>query len=320
MFGTSGVRGGLDELPPERYVDLGRAVGDVYPEVVVGRDARLTGEAVSNALHAGLTSAGCRVVDVGRAPTHLVAYAARERKVAGVVVTASHNPPEYNGVKLFEADGAEASEEREQEVVDALDGAAVEWRDWASRERAGVLDGYVDDALDYLGSWTTGDLDVEVAVDVGNGVAGRTTVPLLRALGADVVPVNAQEDGRFPSRPSEPRSEVVGDYVEFVKESGVDIGFAHDGDGDRLVVVDDGGVVSEDGVVAVLARETLESSSSDVVVTTPNTSRVVDRYVENAGGVVERVPLGGLAPAVREQAPAFAAEPWKPVFPDWGPW
>ncbi len=320
MFGTSGVRGDLDVLPPQRMQRIGAAVASCFDQVVVGRDGRLTADTMQDAFVSGLQSRGADVLLLGEVPTNVVAWNARDRGAAGAMLTASHNPPGDAGVKLFDVDGAEAGRDVERQVADSMDASVADWSRWTEATEVDGVEPYLDAAVEHLRQEIDGNLDVEVAVDAGCGVAAKTTVPLLERLGCDVTAVNAQSDGRFPSRPSKPSTEALGGFVDLVLRGDYDAGFAHDGDGDRLVVVDREGLVSEDGVVAALARRQVTSGSDDLVVTTPNTSARVDDAVQEVGGSVERVPLGGLPEAMRDRDPVFASEPWKPAFPGFGPW
>jgi phosphomannomutase len=282
-------------------------------EVIVGRDGRYTGEGLVSAFVSGAESAGCNVTRLGVVPTHVVGWAARNRGAYGAAVTASHNPPGDNGVKLFREDGKEFNGGDEKEVGGLADEAdSAPWDRWTEADETDVVDSYVEDAVSYVNE---DGLDLRVAVDCANGVGARTTVPVLERIGCDVVTVNAQTDPAFPGRGSKPTAETLGGFVEFVRGD-FDLGLAHDGDADRLVVVDDGGVVSEDAVLAVLARRRVPGA----VLTTPNTSPRVDKAVEEAGGEVERVALGTVSEETRGRNVVFAAEPWKHVFPDFGGW
>jgi phosphomannomutase len=182
-----------------------------------------------------------------------------------------------------------------------------------AREHGGPLDG------------------LAVAVDAGNGVGSLATPQVLRALGADVRALNANVDGHFPGRESKPTPESLEDLRAFVADSDAELGFGHDGDADRVVVVGaEGEVVHEDTVVAILAEHYVEASDTEdpVVVTTPNASGRIDERVEAAGGRVERVRLGalhvGIAAARRAGTDGtevvFAAEPWKHVHTELGGW
>jgi len=283
-------------------------------EVVVGRDGRYTGESLVSAFVAGAESVGSDVTSIGVVPTHVVAWTAREYGAYGAVITASHNPPEDNGVKLFRDDGGEFDAEDEEEVSRLVDGSsAASWDGWTEADEREVVEGYVEAAAEYVG--TDGGTDLRVALDCANGVGARTTVPLLKRMGCDVVPVNAQTDPAFPGRGSKPTPETLAGFVEFVRGD-FDLGLAHDGDADRLVVVDDEGVVSEDAVLAVLARE----HAPGTVLTTPNASPRVDEAVAEGGGEVERVALGAVSHEARDRDVVFAAEPWKHIFPEFGGW
>jgi phosphomannomutase len=367
LFGTAGVRGSVrDRVTPGLAVRVGRAAaseaaagtdaGDTAAdadgsdrtsgpvEFVVGRDGRETGSALAAAVTAGLQAGGARVVRVGRVPTPALAFAARGRH--GVMVTASHNPPTDNGLKLFR-DGEEYdrdAERRVERLLDAADGRPVDtderpvaWDDWGGVEAADVLPAYRRAVVDY-GRGHGAPLDgLRVAADAGNGMAARAVPGVLRELGAEVVTLNGNVDGHFPGRESKPTPESLADLRVFVADAQNDgelrfaLGLGHDGDADRVVVVDDAGeVVHEDTVLAILAEHfTRASDAGDpVVVTTPNASARVDERVAAAGGRVERVRLGalheGIAAARRdgteETVVVFAGEPWKHVHPALGPW
>lgn len=285
--------------------------------VVVGRDGRHTGGALVSAFAAGAESVGCETTLLGVVPTHVVAWTARERDAYGATITASHNPPEDNGVKLFRDDGCEFGTEDEREVERLVDETeTARWDGWTEARETDadeVTDAYLDAVFDYVGDVS---LDLRIAVDCANGVGARTTVPALKEVGCDVVAVNAQTDPTFPGRGSKPTPETLAEFVAFVRRGGFDLGFAHDGDADRLVVVDGEGIVSEDAVLAVLAAR----HAPGTVLTTPNTSPRVDEDVREAGGDVERVALGTISEEARGRDVAFAGEPWKHVFPDFGGW
>jgi len=331
LFGTAGIRGPVaDDVTPSLALSVGQAAGRDGAEFVLGYDGRVTGSGLADAMAAGLQSAGARVVRLGRVPTPAVAYASRGRH--GVMITASHNPPTDNGIKLFvdgrEYDGTE--EERVEDRVRASAGPAA-WTDWAASEDGAILPAYRAAVADYaVGHGATPD-DLTVAVDCGNGMASRATPQVLTELGATVHALEANVDGTFPARESKPTPESLTNLRSFVAGTDADFGIGHDGDADRLVLVDaDGGVIHEDTVLAMLAEHyTDRSEAADpVVVTTPNASGRIDQRVEAAGGRVERVALGylheGIA-GVREAggegtAVVFAAEPWKHIHTAFGGW
>ena len=331
LFGTAGIRGDVGtRVTPSFVLRVAAAAGRDGGEFVVGRDGRESGSTLAAAVEAGLCSAGARVVRVGQVPTPALAFASRGRQ--GAMVTASHNPPSDNGLKLFE-DGREYDREAERRVerraADPDPPAA--WTDWAGSERADPLPRYREAVVEYARGFGSSLEGLRVAVDCGNGMASVATPRVLAAMGGDVVALNDNVDGHFPGRESKPTPESLADLRAFLAEDDATLGFGHDGDADRIVVLDDGGeVVHEDTVVAILAeRYVRESQAGDpVVVTTPNASARIDERVRAAGGRVERVRLGALHEGVEaayeaggpETAVVFAAEPWKHVHPGFGPW
>ncbi|QLG61700.1 phosphopentomutase/phosphoglucosamine mutase [Halorarum salinum] len=333
LFGTAGIRGSAERrVTPELALDVARAVGTAAREAgdrefVVARDGRVTGPSLAAAVEAGLTSAGADVTRLGQLPTPGLAFASRGRH--GVMLTASHNPPADNGIKVFR-DGVEYAQTAETDVEErvAAGAAPARWDEWGEAAEADVLASYREAVATYAARFGADPAGVRVAVDCGNGMAALVTPHVLRELGADVVTLNANVDGHFPGRESKPTPESLADLRAFVRDDGADFGIGHDGDADRIVVVDaDGEVVHEDTVLAVLAeRYVRESDAADpVVVTTPNASGRIDERVRAAGGRVERVALGylhdGIA-AAREAGSdvVFAAEPWKHVHTGFGGW
>ena len=354
QFGTAGIRGPVaDRVTPALALAVGQAVGTLArtepvgsdetteshaaPRVVIGRDGRVTGSALMAAAEAGVAAAGATPVRVGMVPTPTLAFASQGRY--GIILTASHNPPADNGIKLF-VDGSEFDSDREKRVEAAVDAdeSRADWQAWQVTHEADPLSAYrakvVDYAREVVPETADGEnpwADVRVAVDCGNGMAALATPQVLRELGAEIVALNANVDGFFPGRPSKPTPETIGDLRRFVADSTVDFGIAHDGDADRIVLVDSAGtVVHEDTVLAILAAFYTRTSSiatdeTPVVVTTPNASGRIDEQVAAAGGRIERVRLGALHEAVSSLTAAgervvFAAEPWKHLHPAFGGW
>ncbi|MFW6435287.1 MAG: phosphomannomutase [Halovenus sp.] len=334
LFGTAGIRGPVTKITPELAMTVGRAVATRLQDsetesVVIARDGRETGETLASAIEAGVTSGGLNVSRAGQLPTPGLAYASQGRH--GIMLTASHNPPTDNGIKLF-ADGSEYDSEAEAEIEALVgnDTSATEWGHWGTTERLSVLDSYLDAVTAYASGYGA-ELDgIEIAVDCGTGMASIATPEVLENLGAETRALNANVDGHFTARESKPTAETLTTLRSFVAE-GAALGIGHDGDADRIVIVDsDGEVVHEDTVLAILAEHYVRASEAGdpVVLTTPNASGRIDERVEVAGGRVERTALGtlheGIA-AVRaggtdETELVFAAEPWKHIHPGFGEW
>jgi phosphomannomutase len=329
LFGTAGIRGPVTEVTPELAVRVGRAAATAADggEFVLARDGRETGEALAAGVASGLLAGGADVRRAGMLPTPALAFASRGRR--GVMVTASHNPPADNGLKLF-VDGEEYDRDAERAVEDCVDARVADWDQWGGAERVEVLERYRRTVVQYAAGHGADADGLTVAVDCGNGVAGLATPQALTSAGAEVRALNATVDGHFPARESKPTPESLADLRAFVAD-GADLGVGHDGDADRVVVVvGDGEVVHEDTVLAILAEHyTRESDAADpVVVTTPNASGRVDERVRAAGGRVERVRLGALHEGVASARAdgdegtevTFAAEPWKHIHPRLGGW
>ena len=236
-FGSSGVRGPFATLAtPELALAIGRAVGSIRRRGVVGRDARTTGYALGAAAVAGMLSSGAEVRIAGIAPTPAIAYAAR-RDDAGLVVTASHNPAPDNGFKLWEPDGRAFGMEARATVERLLrePPPLASWEAVGSASPAPhVVADHAARVLEIAGPLAR---RLRVVLDCGNGAASVGSPAMLRELGCDVVTLNAQADGHFPGRPSEPSEANLTALRKAVVATGADLGIAHDGDADRCMIV-----------------------------------------------------------------------------------
>ena len=324
MFGTSGVRGPVGEtVTADLALSIGRAVAtDGASTVLVGRDARETGRFLADATAAGLAECGADVIDLGRVATPTLARSIdRLDADAGVVVTASHNPAPDNGLKLWTPSGQAFDTDRRERITDLIETEAYQFADWdatgdrrhdstatAAHRRAltAAVDAEPIDGLD-------------VVVDVGNGVGGVTADALV-ALGADVTTLNAQPDGSFPGRPSEPTAETLTALCGQVEHGDADLGIAHDGDADRMLAVDDtGAFVPKDVLLALFARRAVAAAGGGRVAVPVDTSRCVDDAVAAAGGEVVHTKVGDVfvAEAAAEPDAVFGGEPsgaW--IWPD----
>ena len=332
LFGTAGIRGPVTEVTPSLALTVGRAVAARLDgeTVVIARDGRETGQALASAAEAGLTSGGSPVRRAGQLPTPALACAAEGRH--GLMITASHNPPADNGIKLF-ADGSEYDSTAETEVTQLVEEGPPQAgaMEWGTVEQIDPLEAYRERVATYSRGIGT-ELDgLTVAVDCGSGMAGLATPQILTTLGGDVQALNANIDGQFTARESKPTAESLTDLRRFVADGPAKLGIGHDGDADRIVIVDgDGEVVHEDTALAIIAERYVAASTTadPVVVTTPNASGRIDERVDAAGGRVERVRLGalheGIAAAKQAGGPetrvVFAAEPWKHIHPGLGGW
>ena len=261
LFGTDGVRGIANaHLSPELTFKLGEAAGHFLGDrgagrIVVGRDTRRSGQMLEAALVAGITAGGGDALLCGVIPTPGVAHLVRELGAdGGVVISASHNPPEYNGIKLFSREGLKLPDELEDEIEAFCFGE----RDWQRPvgSRVGSVE-HIEDALErYIGHAVStvecGLSGLRIAVDCGHGAAAISTPEALRRLGAEVVAINCEYDGMDINVGC--GSTNLDPLGELVRAGGFAMGLAHDGDADRVLMVDERGVpVDGDQIMAVCA-------------------------------------------------------------------
>ena len=203
LFGTSGIRGSLDKITPQLFINLGLSLATFLGnegEVVVASDARTSSEALKNALSSGLMSGGRAVADLGLIPLPAFAYATRERKSkAGVIVTGSHNPPQDNGLKCYDGRGMEYTPREEEVIEDLLFNEkykAVDWKKVSDRSFITNTDEEYIEAI--LRQASKVEREIKVLVDCANGTASNVTPILLSKLGCKVFTINSSIDGVFP--------------------------------------------------------------------------------------------------------------------------
>ncbi|WP_336329434.1 phosphoglucosamine mutase [Haloarcula sp. CGMCC 1.2071] len=300
VFGSSGVRGVAgDELTPRYVLRVAQAAGDVWRDdhdrVAIARDTRTTGRTFINAATSGLTTVEFDVDRLGVVPTPgLQAYCEREG-VPGVMITASHNPAAYNGVKLIGADGVELTRDTLDHVEQSLRDDTPAYADWETVGSDTAIDSarrrYREQVLSAVDRDRIADADLTIVVDPGHGAGSLTSPDLFRELGCEVHTVNTQPDGHFPGRDPEPVAENLGDLRAFVRATDADLGFAHDGDADRGMFVDETGThIEGDAALAALAAAEIESG--DGVVSAVNASQRLVDVVEDAGTTLSLTPIG----------------------------
>ncbi len=321
MFGTAGVRGVFNstQTPEEVYnIALTSAFTFGRGTYGVGWDGRKSSSVLARVVAAGISAAGSEAVSFGMVPTPVTAYGSRERYCKiGFSVTASHNPPEYSGVKFFNVRGMELSTEDEGRIERAL---AVDVRksslSYGPVHQWNPLGQYVEAMVGRFERRTNA---MKIVVDCANGPGALVTPRVLQALGHRVIPLNAQVSWRFPSRMPEPTPQTLTDTASMVSALGADFGFAHDGDADRLVMISSAGEVVPDSVVSIIALRALEKRSG-VVILSENTSSAVEEEASNLGLRVVRSRIGKTFAEIEKESAIFATEPSKVVNPDWGMW
>ncbi|WP_418283994.1 phosphopentomutase/phosphoglucosamine mutase [Halorubrum sp. DTA46] len=343
MFGTSGVRGPVGEtVTAGLALEISRAVAVDADRIVVGRDARDSGRALVDAVAAGAVECGADVIDLGVAATPTVARAIAARDAgAGIVVTASHNPPEDNGIKLWTPSGQAFDTAQQDEIERRIEDGEVPYAAWDEHGtrtawdggKAAHCDALVDAGRRWAGTDDAGGGDasdtpdaaaedaplegLSIAVDVGNGT-GAVTADALYDLGAAVTTLNAQPDGRFPARPSEPTAETCRGLVAHVAGTDADLGIAHDGDADRMMAVTgEASFVSGDELLAVFGAEA--AAEGERIAAPVDTSLAVDDALAERGASVVRTRVGDVyvAERTRDSGVVFGGEPsgaW--IFPN----
>jgi len=313
VFGSSGVRGVAgEELTPQDAMQVAQAAGSVWAtdtdRVAVARDTRTTGRTYGNAATAGLTGLGFDVDRLGIVPTPaLQAYCEREG-VPGLMVTASHNPPAYNGIKLVGRAGVELSRATLDEVERALAEEPVHasWdRMGTDRRVESVRRAYRRDVAEAVDRERIADADLTVVIDPGHGAGALVSPELFRELGCTVHTVNAQPDGHFPGRNPEPVAATLEDLRSYVAATDADVGIAHDGDGDRAMFVDEhGNHIDGSAMFAALAAAQL--GAGDGVVSAVNVSQRLVDVVEDAGASLSLTPIGStyIVSRIRERQDA----------------
>ncbi len=328
LFGTTGVRKVYGrEFDLDMALDLGKAFGTYLNEgtVLLARDVRITGKMVEDTFAAGLMSTGISVVRAGVIPTPTLAFMTMHgRYKAGVMITASHNPPEYTGIKFWTASSMGYTPHEEREIEKIYQSREFKRATWDRLGSDSSIDNAVSEHIREILARTKVETikskEFKVVVDPGNGAACVLTPYLVRELGCKVITINGQLDGHFPGRKSEPDKESLVDLIRVVRDTGADLGVAHDGDSDRVVfVTENGEVIRSDRTIALISMDMLKRQPGGVIVTTVDSSKVLDEIVEKHGGKVIRTPVGDIQVAfkIRENNAIFGGEACGVfIFPD----
>ncbi len=283
LFGTSGIRQVMALELLELAQRCGLAVGSLYGRVVVGGDTRTSSSALKHAFISGLLASGAMAYDGGTMPTPTLAFAAR-RYEAGAMITASHNPPQYNGIKLFNSDGSGFDGEQRKQIESLICGASLSTLSWDKMESSNTYEGAIEQHIERIRQDFPGGMRLRVVVDPGCGAASLVTPRLLRRLGCEVIALNAHPSGFFP-REIEPVAASLKELIKATVDFGADLGIAHDGDADRMMAVDERGkFLSGDTLLAIFARE----AGAKKVVTTIDASMAID----DMGFAVTRTKVG----------------------------
>lgn len=327
LFGTAGIRMKYPlELTPELVMRIGNAIArlNLSNRVFIVHDTRTTSPLLAMALASGVNSAGADVLLVGVAPTPVAGFLAKKYSSIGVSVTASHNPPEYNGLKFYDPEGYEFTRELERMVEETVETPKyVDWNEvgFFSRHETGLLE-YYEELMNFIGQ-VSAKWRPNIVVDCANGASFNITPLIVRSLGGKPFTISCNPDGYFPTRPPEPRRDVLESLLGTYSSVNPAVILAHDGDADRLAVLDPlDGFIKQDRILAFYAKIILEERRGRVVVSV-DTGLAVEDIVYEHGGSLERYPLGKTHERVKQLGAGsvvMAGEPWKLIYTSWGPW
>ena len=288
IFRAYDIRGVVETtLTPEVVTVIGRALTELYPHnrtVVVGRDGRLSSPTLAEHLTQGLLACGREVIDIGEVPTPVLYYATYELGTrAGIMVTGSHNPPEYNGFKII-MDGKTLYGEDIRAIYQTIvDAGHYGWSSTLGTIRQeNLVDRYVARICEDI----TLSRSLRIGIDCGNGAAGPTALTLLSRLGCELTPLYCDVDGNFPNHhpnPSEPEN--LEALIQCVQQNELDVGLAFDGDGDRIGVIDDqGAILWPDRQMMLYSRDVLSRNPAAKIIFDIKSSRNLGTVIERAGG------------------------------------
>jgi len=305
LFGTNGVRGIFNkDLTLDLALRLSYALGTYFKEgkILLGYDGRYSSPLLADVITAGLNAMGLDVYNAGLVPTPCLQYCVKRLGYnGGVMITASHNPPEYNGIKVMARDGVEIPREEESIIEEIFFSSNFKLSDRLGGEYSisNAIDLYINGILSLVDYDAIRSKGFKVVVDLGNGAQAVAVPRLLDALGCKVITINERIDGSFPGRGSEPTVDNLHDLKAKVIDSNADLGVAYDGDGDRSIFCDEhGNIYTGDRSGAILIDHILKQSkgySNDVKIVTPiNSSMLIDIVASKYRAKVIRIKVGSV--------------------------
>jgi phosphomannomutase/phosphoglucomutase len=283
-------------------LDLGRAIGSVIEEgtFAISRDSRNGGMMFTGAIISSLLSTGCSIIDIGPSPTPMLQFMVPRLECdGGIMITASHNPPEFNGIKVMASDGVEVSREIEKQFERVYYDKSFKDALWSKIGKVvhddTALRLYLEGIKSHVKIESIKSRKLKVVVDCANSVGAVVTPVLLRELGCKVFSLNSQQDGAFPGRNPEPTPENLHDLSRAVVSVGADLGIAHDGDADRATFVDETGVtLLGDQSFAILASRILSRKKGSTLVTPVSSGRLIEDVTHNAGAQIDWTVVGSV--------------------------
>lgn len=315
LFGTSGIRGRVNTtVTPQLALMVGQALASFTKaeKILIARDTRTTSPMLEDALTAGITSCGATTLQQGVIPTPVLAYLTKQTEAAaGVMITASHNPPEYNGLKFYNPDTTAYNQTQQIQMEQLIDKREFQPSTWQNVGKTLSID-KTDQYIVMITKRIILERPWKVILDLGNGATSQLAPRIFQQLNCNTLVLNAQPDGYFPGRGAEPSEESLKPLCSIVKEMKADIGIAYDGDGDRMIVVNEKGrITPPDQTFASYAAYALKKQNAQIMVTHVEASMCVEKMIEAEGGRVIRTKVGdvSITEAIREHNAAFGGEP-----------
>lgn len=302
LFGTNGIRGVFGkDLSLDFLVDITRSLAAYYKKgpILIGRDGRNSNNIMLNIVTAVLNSDGLDTVDAGILPTPCLQYATKKNQYeGGIMITASHNPPEYNGVKPIASDGVELPRQDETVVENIFANKRFITSEILGRtfKEEMVIESYTDDVLALVNVDKIKKRKFKVTMDLGNGVQALVAPLIAKKLGCEVITVNGTVDGNFPGRGSEPTPSNLSLMSSVTTETKSDIGAAFDGDGDRSIFCDDKGIVHwGDKTGTLLAKYLITSKHPKAKIVCPiNTTHILTKIAQENGSEIVHTKVGSV--------------------------
>ena len=331
LFGTNGIRGVVNkDMNCDLALGIGKAWGTLIkrtiqkPKVAIGTDARLSNDMLKNAISAGLLATGCDVTDVGVVPTPTLQYTVREKGFdSGVIITASHNPPYFNGIKGVAGDGTEFTKDVEDEIEKIFFEKKFLLSDWKNVGKIsfwnGSIDLYIEGILKTVNVNKIKSKKFHVVLDCGNGAGSFVAPKLLEKLGCKTTYLFCEPDGTFPGHNSEPLPENLTVLIKKVPEVKADIGVVQDGDADRAIFIDEKGTYIWGDKTLALGAKYATKENGGIAVTPVTTSSCFDDVVLKNNGSVIHTAVGSPIVArvmIKEKAVFGGEENGGLIFPE----
>ncbi|MFX1465387.1 MAG: phosphoglucosamine mutase [Promethearchaeota archaeon] len=303
LFGTNGIRGVANErITAEFCINIGSAIATHFEKgtIIVGCDGRTSNQMLKSAMISGITASGLDVIDIGLCPTPTLQYVIPYYGArGGVMITASHNPPQYNGIKVMADDGIEIPSDEEYNIETIYFDGKQYFAEWDKIGRvqteSKACDIYKEGIKKHIDAEITRKAKLKVVVDPANGVGGLVTPYVLRELGCSVITINGHIDGTFPGRLPEPTPKTLEMLSKMVKCVSADFGVAHDGDADRAVFIDEKGVIQPgDRTFGLVANRILSANPGSKVVTPVSSSSLIEDIVRKYDSEIVWTKVGSI--------------------------